>query len=129
MVFSTSVAGLVGLLTAADASATTAQHETCSDNHTIKVPASPKWIRHKVVPRESIDQIASRYGVAPWQVRGWNGYEEQTEHVKRGTRVHVRAARIPPPREKIDYTVVKGDSWPKVAATLGVDSWDLRAYN
>ena len=130
MVFSGSVAGFVALLTAADASATTAQqHERCSETHAIKVPSFPKWIRHKVVPRENIDQIASRYDVAPWQLRSWNGLQAETDHVKRGTRLQVRAARIPPPRQKIDYTVAKGDSWPKIAAALGVDSWDLRAYN
>ena len=129
MAFSASVVGMVGLLTAADASATTAQHERCSDAHAIKVPSFPKWIRHKVVPREGVDQIAFRYGVAPWQLRGWNGLQEETERVKRGTRLHVRANRIPPPRVKIEYTTVPGDSWPSVAAALGVDSWDLRSYN
>jgi murein endopeptidase len=129
MVFSTSVVGFVALLTGADATATTAQHERCSDEHAIKVPRFPKWIRHKVVPRESLDQIAHRYDVAPWQLRGWNGFEKETKRVRRGTRVAVRAARIPPPREKIEYAVKRGDSWPKVAALLGVDSWDLRAYN
>ncbi len=129
MVFSGSVAGLVALLTAADASATTAQSERCSDTYAIKVPPSPKWIRHKVVPREDLVQIASRYHVAPWQLRGWNGLEPETDRVKRGTRLQVRAERIPPPRQKIEYTVVEGDTWPKVAAALGVDSWDLRSYN
>jgi murein endopeptidase len=123
------VAGFLALLHAADATATTAQHERCSDEHAIKVPRFPKWIRHKVVPRESVDQIAFRYDVAPWQLRWWNGLQKETERVKRGTRLRVKAARIPPPREKIEYTVVKGDSWPKIAAALGVDSWDLRSYN
>lgn len=129
MVFSTVVAGLIALLTADEASATAAPHERCSDAHAVKVPSFPKWIRHKVVPRESIDQIASRYAVPPWQLRGWNGLETHTERVKRGTRLAVKAARIPPPREHVEYTVVAGDSWPKVAAKLGVDSWDLRSYN
>lgn len=82
-----------------------------------------------MVPRETLHQIAYRYGVTPWEVRGWNGLSEETERVRTGTRLEIKARKIPPPRRKIQYQVVQGDTWWRVAARHGVDSRDLRSYN
>lgn len=95
----------------------------------IEFPSRPKWIKHKVAPRETLHQIAHRYGVQVSDVRAWNDLAEDTDRVKRRTRLRVKAVRIPPPREKITYTVKAGDTWWRVAVQHGVDRRDLRAYN
>lgn len=103
--------------------------EYCATQAKVDIPAKPKWVRHKVITRETVDQIAYRYGVTPWELRGWNGLQKGTERVRRGTRLRVKALRIPPARELITYTIAEGDTWLSVAEFHGVDSWDLRAYN
>lgn len=102
--------------------------EACSQAE-VQRPQWPKRVRHKVVPRETLHQIAYRYGVEPWELRGWNGLGEDIERVKTGTRLEIKARQIPPPRKKISYTVQEGDTWWRVAARHGVDSKDLRSYN
>lgn len=110
-------------------SASAAAHGQCSQVHTVEFPKWPKWVRHKVTPRERIDDIAARYGVSSWQVRNWNGFDSELERVKTGTRIKVKARRIPPPRVRMSYTVAEGDTWWRVAVRHGVSSSDLRAYN
>ncbi len=103
--------------------------QRCSTTHDVTVPRYPKWIRHKVVSRETLSEIAYRYGVAPWEVRGWNGLSPAIKRVKRGVRLRIKATRIPPPKERLSYVVAEGDSWRTIAGRYGVDPSDLRAYN
>ena len=87
----------------------------CNTSLDVEVPERRRWIRHKVQSRETISEIAFRYGVAPWEVRGWNGLGEAVDRVKRGLRLRVKASRIPPPKEAVEYTIVEGDTWGSVA--------------
>lgn len=101
----------------------------CDTTHDVEVPERRRWLRHRVQSRETVSEIAFRHGVAPWEVRGWNDLEPDVERVKRGRRLKVKAARIPPPREVVEYSVQEGDSWTSVAHRFGVTASDLRAYN
>jgi LysM repeat protein len=101
----------------------------CDTLHTVEVPERRRWLRHKVRSRETVSDIAFRHGVAPWEVRGWNGLGPEVDRVKRGTRLRVKAARVPPLRTRLDYTVVEGDSWASIARAHGATASDLRAYN
>ncbi len=101
----------------------------CDTGHTVEVPASPRWVRHKVQSRETISELAFRHGVAPWEVRAWNDLGDEVERVKRGVRLRIKAARIPPPREKLVYEVQAGDTWGSVAHAFGATAPDVRAYN
>lgn len=101
----------------------------CDTQASVEVLSRPKWIRHKVVSRETLDEIAFRYGTSPWELRAWNNLEPKTRRVKRGRRLRVKARRLAPRRELSTHTVVEGDSWGSIAQQLGVDASDLRAYN
>lgn len=95
------------------------------------IPTLPrrKRFKHRLVPRERVSQLAARYGVDVALLREWNGLSPQTEKMRMGARVEVRTARIPPHRERIEYTVVQGDTWWSVGLRHGVDARDVRAYN
>lgn len=88
-----------------------------------------RWIKHRRVPRESLTQIALRYGVREEQLREWNELEPDEPIPRKIKRLRVRARRLPPPRRRIEYTVQEGDTWWSVALRHGVDGRDLRAYN
>lgn len=101
----------------------------CSETHTVQPADGRRFVRHRTVPRETLAQVAHRYDVPPWKLREWNGIADDVERVRRGTRLRVKAQRVPPSRERIEYTVRENDTWWKVAVSHGVDSMDLRAYN
>lgn len=96
----------------------------------IRIP-SGGWERivHEVVPLETVERIAHRYGVRPDSVRSWNGLGPQDEELEPGTRLQIRAERISPPRMKLDYEVRPGDSWLSIGIDYGVDSVDLRTLS
>lgn len=90
----------------------------------------PRWIQHRIVPRETLRQIASRYRVEEAWIRRWNDLPPAGEiKLKKGKRLKVRTDRIPPPREKVTHVVEEGETWWRIAVAHGVDSRDLRAYN
>lgn len=93
------------------------------------VEGSRDWIVHAVVGRETIDRIAYRYGVKPKSLRLWNGINASAERAKRGSRLRVKARKIPPERVELQYVVRPGDSWAGIGVRYGVDSNELRALN
>lgn len=90
---------------------------------------APRWIRHHRAPRETLGQVATRHGVSEFKLREWNGLSASDPAPHRRKRLRVWARRLPPPRERIDYTVQEGDTWWSVALRHGVDGRDIRAYN
>ncbi len=93
------------------------------------VEGSRDWIVHTVVGRETIDQIAYRYGVKSRSLRLWNGINATAERAKRGARLRVKPRKIPPNRVELQYVVKPGDSWASIGIRYGVDSNVLRALN
>lgn len=90
--------------------------------------AKPKWIRHRVVPRETLTQIAMRYGVKISSIKSWN--DLGPDHIiKPRDRLKIFARKFPPKRELVDRVVVTGDTWGSIARAYGVSPNDLRAYN
>jgi len=88
-----------------------------------------KRFRHKVVPREQFVQVAHRYGMKSEELAIRNGLAGVPEQLKRGTRLEVFTARVPPHRERLDYAVQEGDTWYSIALRHGVDKRDLRSIN
>lgn len=90
-----------------------------------------KWITHAVVPRETLDSIAMRYGVTRDGLVAWNKrkFRGGKEWIYAGQELKVHARLFPPPREKITYVVAKGDTWPKIAARFGVPVGHLKDWN
>jgi hypothetical protein len=117
----------------------TAEHETplvrtleeaLADAPPVTIPLRPTWIRHRVLPRERITQIAVRYGVTPEDLWRWNERLSPQASYPRGIRnLRVRAHRLPPPRRKVRYQVQEGEGWMDVAAKFRVETRDLHALN
>ncbi|HWB77454.1 MAG TPA: penicillin-insensitive murein endopeptidase [Nannocystaceae bacterium] len=101
----------------------------CDTTATIEYPRAQRWVRHRMVPRETIAEVAARYAVREADVRSWNGLSPDLQRLRKGAGLQVKARRIPPPRRELSYTVQAGDTWVSVARAHGVDSHDLRAYN
>ncbi len=90
----------------------------------------PRWIRHHTLPRETIEQLASRYGVHPDKLRAWNKMDAGAQpHPWRPKSLRVHARRAPPAREALEHLVSAGDSWAGIARHYAVDSRALRAWN
>jgi murein endopeptidase/LysM repeat protein len=92
------------------------------------VPERSTWIKHKVQSRETLTQIAVRYGVTVENLRKWNGLGESAKPKVRKT-IRVRAKRIPLPKQRVEHDVLAGETWGSVAADYGVSSRDLHAWN
>lgn len=87
------------------------------------------WVIHRLVPHETLDQVAARYEVTPESLRTWNGLAAATETLDPGARVKLEAGRVPPPRQELSYVVQPGDSWWSIAVAHAIDSKTLRATN
>lgn len=87
-----------------------------------------KWVTHKIVPRETLDEIGKRYGVSAGEITAWNKASIKSG-LKAGRTLRINARVVPPPREKITYTVKFGDTWGEIATKYNVELGDLRAWN
>lgn len=87
------------------------------------------WIKHKVVPRERLEDIEQRYGVSRKELVRWNKRLKKKQWIYAGQVLRIKARRVPPPREKITYVVQKGDRWVEIAKTYNVREADLRYWN
>lgn len=87
----------------------------------------PRWIVHRVRPRDTLAKIAARYAVTAEDVREWNKLDPDVDVGKRRKTVRVLARRAPPPPVRIAYVVKAGESWDDVAAKLRVTASLLRA--
>ncbi|MCR9165722.1 MAG: penicillin-insensitive murein endopeptidase [Nannocystaceae bacterium] len=87
------------------------------------------WVKHKVVPRERLDDIEARYGVSRKELARWNKKLAKKQWIYAGQTLKVYARRVPPPREKITYVVKKGDRWVEIAKAYNVRESDLRYWN
>ncbi|MGB1014778.1 MAG: penicillin-insensitive murein endopeptidase [Nannocystaceae bacterium] len=87
----------------------------------------PPFIRHVVVPRETLQQLAYRYRVHPRHILRTNKIEP--DEFKKGAKLKLRATANPPPRERREWTVGEGDTWVSIARAHGAESSDMRRYN
>lgn len=101
----------------------------CDADVIVELPRWTKWVKHRLVPGESLGEVAARYGLREADLRAHNGISPSTSKLRVGTRLEVKARRIPPPRTSITYTVAASDTWVSIARRHGVDPKELRAYN
>lgn len=92
------------------------------------VEGARPWVLHRLVPGETLEQVASRYEVTEEALRTWNGVPAAGK-LEPGARVKLEARRVPPPRQQVRYVVQPGDSWWSIALAHAIDSKDLRAAN
>lgn len=91
----------------------------------------PRWIHHTAGPRETLADIAVRYGTEVHRLKEWNPktLRKRRRYLKAGTELRLRASRVPPSRYPIDYEAEAGDTWESVAVDYRVDVRDLKYYN
>lgn len=100
--------------------------ESKSPKFAVKQLSKPKWIKHEVVPGERVDDIAVRYDVRRESLIRWNKLDSDKPKIYAGRELAVYTKHIPPPQQKLIYTVESGDTWAKIAAEYRVDPDDLR---
>ncbi len=89
-----------------------------------------RWITHKVVPGETKESIAERYGVTRAELIRWNKKKlGKKQWVYAGRSLRVKARKFPAPREKVSYIVKRGDTWSKIGAKFNVSGRDLQKWN
>lgn len=99
------------------------------------VDVTPRAVRHEVIPGDTIEGVAARYGVDERKVKLWNGIKdpatgEKPKPLRAGTWLRIRAAvNPPPPRERLEVVVAKGDSWDSLAKKYEVDEAALKLWN
>ncbi|MCA9705450.1 MAG: penicillin-insensitive murein endopeptidase [Myxococcales bacterium] len=93
------------------------------------IPERPARIRHRVLPRERVSQIAIRYGVEREDLLRWNKRLDPQAVYPEQRSLEVRARRLPPPRMKVRYVVQEGEGWMDVSAKFRIAHRDLHAYN
>ena len=94
-----------------------------------QLPDEPKWIRHRVRPRERVTQIAARYGVRAEDLIAWNRLDPSKRYPKGRKTLRVRARQIPAPRIEVRYRAQVDETWEDIAAKFRVEQPDLRAWN
>jgi murein endopeptidase len=92
----------------------------------VKKLSKAKWIKHEVIPGERLDDIALRYDVRRESLIRWNKLDPDKPRVYAGRELAVYTKHIPPPQQKLIYTVESGDTWAEIAGEYGVDAEDLR---
>lgn len=90
---------------------------------------APRWVTHQVIAGETVASIATRYGVTSKDLSRWNKKLDPKKALAAGKELRVRAVRPPPPREQIEVTAEKGDSWRSIADAHGITEKELRRWN
>jgi LysM repeat protein len=121
---------LVLLAVPSAAESAPSQAAAASGSATPRPAPEREWVKHRVVPNETIVEIAERYGVTPAEVRRWNAKAlGDKQWIFAGQQLRVYARKTPPPRRKIRYEVQFGDTWQKIADRHGVTVKSLRQWN
>jgi len=99
------------------------------------VDMTPRAVRHEVIPGETLEEVAARYGVELKKLMLWNNIKpakpgEKVKPLRAGTHLRIRVAvNPPPPRESVEVKVAKGDTWASLARQHGVDEAALKRWN
>lgn len=93
------------------------------------VSPPPEWIDHIVIPGQSIDAIASRYGIAVEDIARWNHLNPDRPQVDEGQTLSVRPIKRPMQHRLIHYLADRGETWKAIAERFGVELEHLRAAN
>lgn len=92
-------------------------------------PRKAVFIKHKVIPGETLEEIAKRYGVTPADIGGWNGLSPTAPIPRMKKDLRVKTSVVPVPRERHEHLVRRGDTWESVAKAMGVEVATLRRQN
>ncbi len=93
------------------------------------IDGKPGWTKHRVIPFESLADIAARYQVDEKDVRKWNNLKGEKPRLAAGKELRIRAVNPPLPRERVEHVAKKGDSYESVAKEYDVDVEQLKRWN
>ncbi len=97
--------------------------------HLVPTLAEPRWLTHRLRPRDTLERVAARYGVSVAELREWNGIKRDGTGIRNRRALKVLARRAAPPPQKIVYVVKAAENWDDVAAKLHVPRRALQARN
>lgn len=98
-------------------------------NESSSPAAALTWVEHQVIPAESIDDIARRYGVTVSNVARWNGLNSDAPLIEVGRTLRIHAAQTPLPQQQIEFELDRDYDWKALSERFEVDAAKLRAYN
>lgn len=87
-------------------------------------------VYHTVIPGETLESIATRYGASRWDLCTRNLIPCDDSRLPLGTELKVRAKKVPLPQQKFAYTLEPWeDSWEELSRRFGTSVDLLRLYN
>lgn len=96
----------------------------------IKSDVEIRLIEHQVIPAETIEDIAARYGTTADLICSRNGLLVDRPNLSVGQILKINATKFPLPQQRIEYTLDPGeDSWEKLSKRFDVTITKLMAYN
>lgn len=90
--------------------------------------AEKTTIQHTVIPAETVEEIALRYGVPIQSVMRWNSIDESTP-LEPGRALVIHSTKSPLAQQQITYRPDKQESWSSLAKRFDVPVSKLQAYN
>lgn len=86
-------------------------------------------IQHRIIPFETLDDIARRYDVTVADIADWNLVNPDAE-LSVGKFLEIRnPQKRPLPQTKVTYEVEPGETWTKLAERFDLSATRLRSYN
>lgn len=97
---------------------------------TANLSAVARWIQHRVIPGDRLQEISERYAVAVQQICEWNGIDLEKPLLRTGQQLRIFTTASAVDRKRRSYTVREGDTWAKIARRFDVGLERLRrAWN
>ncbi len=93
------------------------------------IDSTPRWVKHTVIPGETLGDIAKRYGVERQRLARWNNLKGDKPVLRSGKTLRVHAVNPPPQRERVEHVVKRGDDWDGVARQYGVEVAEVQTWN
>lgn len=92
-------------------------------------PKQRDWVEHVIIPAETMEDVARRYGVLSSDVAKWNGLNADAPDLKPGRTLRVRAKESPLPQQLVEFELDRKYDWKGLSERFEVEPDKLRAYN
>lgn len=94
------------------------------------IDRKPGWVKHEVIPGETIEEVATRYKVPAEQIVRWNKLDKKKPKLPfPGKSVRVMTGDAPLPRERVEHVAKRGETFESVAKDFGVEVEKLKRWN
>ena len=94
------------------------------------IDRKPGWVKHEVIPGETLDEIADRYKVEREKIIVWNKLDKKKPKLPfPGKTVRIMTKDAPLPRERVEHVAKRGETFESVAKDYGVEVEKLQRWN